>query len=193
MPHFFTILKAPLKPFAIYSIYPSSFSLSSICSLLPSTNFSDVNILGRRIDYRQKLNVWRKCWGRRHAHKEKFDILSRHRLGKSSITKREYRLDQKQFKEWYLHYFSLHSVAVAGCIMYSPYIATAVFAVLQTALFLVATGMHSCRMEGTAKIIYYAVMIGVVILEVLLLFSLSMGVGASGYDLATRNCYLLQW
>ena len=76
--------------------------------------------------------------------------------------------------------------------MYSPYPATAVFALLQTAFFFVATGMHSYVMEGTAKLIYYVVMTCVVILEVLLLFSLSMGVGASGYDLATRNCYLLQ-
>jgi len=91
-----------------------------------------------------------------------------------------------------LHYFGLHSIAVAGCIMYSPYTATAVFALLQTALFLVATGMHSCVIEGTTKVVYYVVMVCVVILEVLLLFSLSMGVGASGYDLATRNCYLLQ-
>jgi hypothetical protein len=31
-----------------------------------------------------------------------------------------------------------------------------------------------------------------VILDILLLFSLSMGVGASGYDSNAKNCYLLQ-
>ena len=35
-------------------------------------------------------------------------------------------------------------------------------------------------------------MVSLVILEVLLLFSITMGVGASGYDLTTKTCYLLQ-
>lgn len=59
---------------------------------------------------------------------------------------RQYRLDQKKFKEWYLHYFGLHAVAIAGVIMYSPYPATAVFAILQLLLFTVATVMQSCLM-----------------------------------------------
>lgn len=59
------------------------------------------------------------------------------------LLKRKYRLDQKQFKEWYLHYFGLHSVAVAGCIMYSPFPATIVFAAIHLGLILAASIMHS--------------------------------------------------
>lgn len=76
--------------------------------------------------------------------------------------------------------------------MYSPYPATVVFALLQTVLFLIASGMHSCLIEKTTKIIYYVITICMVVLDILLLFSLSMGVGASGYDSGTKNCYLLQ-
>jgi bacteriorhodopsin len=76
--------------------------------------------------------------------------------------------------------------------MYSPYVATVVFAVLQLVVFMVATGMHSCLIEGTTKMVYYAVMVAVAVLEVLLLFSITMGVGASGYDSSTKNCFLLQ-
>jgi hypothetical protein len=76
--------------------------------------------------------------------------------------------------------------------MYSPYPATVVFALLQTVLFLIASGMQSCLIEKTTKIIYYVITISMVVLDILLLFSLSMGVGASGYDSGTKNCYLLQ-
>lgn len=76
--------------------------------------------------------------------------------------------------------------------MYSPYPATVVFAILQTILFLIASGMHSCVIAKTTKIIYYVIMVSVVLLDILLLFSISMGVGASGYDSSTKNCYLLE-
>jgi hypothetical protein len=76
--------------------------------------------------------------------------------------------------------------------MYSPYPATLVFALLQTALFLTACGMQSCNLtSSTPKYIYYVVMSCMVVLDILLLFSISMGVGASGYDSGAKNCYLL--
>lgn len=76
--------------------------------------------------------------------------------------------------------------------MYSPYPATVVFAIIQLVLFMVATGMQSCVIAGTAKVIYYITMILMVSMDVLLLFSISMGVGASGYNSNTKNCYLLE-
>jgi hypothetical protein len=108
------------------------------------------------------------------------------------LIQREYRLDQKQFKEWFLHYFGLHAVAVGGCIMYSPYPATVVFAVLQTVFFLIACGMQSCNITGTTKRVYYVMMAIIIVLDILLLFSITMGVGASGYDSSAKNCYLMQ-
>ena len=91
-----------------------------------------------------------------------------------------------------MHYFGLHSVAIAGCIMYSPYPATIVFAVLQMVFFAIACIMHSCLQEGTVKVIYNVMMVLMVVMDVLLLFSITMGVGASGYDSSAKNCYLLQ-
>lgn len=101
-------------------------------------------------------------------------------------------MDQKKFKEWYLHYFGMHSVAVAGCIMYSPYAPQVVFTVLHTILFTIATIMHSCLLVKTSRIIFNVILGVTVLLDILLLFSVSMGVGASGYDANTKNCYLLQ-
>lgn len=101
-------------------------------------------------------------------------------------------MDQKKFKEWYLHYFGLHSVAVAGCIMYSPYFPQLVFTILHAILFTIATIMHSCALINTTRIIFNVLLSICVILNILLLFSLSMGVGASGYDSNSKNCYLLQ-
>ncbi len=86
----------------------------------------------------------------------------------------------------------MHSIAVGGCIMYSPYPATVVFALIQLALFMVATGMQSCNIIKTTKVIYYIVMVILVLMDVLLLFSVTMGVGASGYNANTKNCYLLE-
>ena len=76
--------------------------------------------------------------------------------------------------------------------MYSPYPATIVFAVLHTIFFTIACFMHSCELEGAGKHIYNAMMTLGVGMEVLLLFSIAMGVGASGYDSSTKNCFLLQ-
>jgi len=75
--------------------------------------------------------------------------------------------------------------------MYSPYYATLIFAVLQAILLLVATAMQSCKMVGTTKYIYRAVMVAMVLCDILMLFAMAMGVGASGYDSGSKTCYLL--
>lgn len=77
--------------------------------------------------------------------------------------------------------------------MYSPYPATIAFAALQAVAFLVATLMQSCPItEGTLGNVYNVTMTVMVLLSVLLLFSMAIGVGASGYDTNVKNCYLLQ-
>lgn len=101
-------------------------------------------------------------------------------------------MNQKEFKEWYLHYFGLHSVAVAGCIMYSPYVAQAVFTIIHLVCFIVATIMHSCARGKASSVVYNIMVVVMVLLDICLLFSLTMGVGASGYDYNAKNCYLLQ-
>jgi len=74
--------------------------------------------------------------------------------------------------------------------MYSPYPTTLIFALLQTLCFMIASVMHSCPLTGTAKNIYNFFMVFMVLLDILLLFSISMGVGASGYDSGSKTCYL---
>lgn len=101
-------------------------------------------------------------------------------------------MNQKKFKEWYLHYAGMHAVAVGGCIMYAPYFPQLVFTVLHAILFSVNTVMQSCNLKGTARVVFNVILSLAVILDILLLFSLSMGVGASGYDSNAKNCYLLQ-
>ena len=76
--------------------------------------------------------------------------------------------------------------------MYSPYPATLVFALLQTFCFLIACAMHSCLLTGTTKYVYNGLMIAMVVFDIFLLFSISMGVGASGYDSGSKSCYLLE-
>ena len=77
--------------------------------------------------------------------------------------------------------------------MYSPYPATVGFACVQAVAFLIATVMQSCPItEGALKLVYNAVMIVMVLFSVLMLFSMAIGVGASGYDTNVKNCYLLQ-
>ena len=76
--------------------------------------------------------------------------------------------------------------------MYSPYAATLVFALVHTVLLIAGSAMQSCLIEKTVKYIYYILMSLLVLMDILLLFSISMGVGASGYDSSTKNCYLLE-
>ena len=75
--------------------------------------------------------------------------------------------------------------------MYSPYPATLVFALLQTVCFLIACAMHSCLLSGSVKYVYNGFVIAMVVLDIFMLFSISMGVGASGYDSGSKTCYLL--
>jgi hypothetical protein len=99
-------------------------------------------------------------------------------------------MDQKKFKEWYLHYFGLHSVAVAGCIMYSPYAPQLVFTIIHLLLIIPLTIMQSCTLKDRTHKIYNALLTISCLMDILLLFSVSMGVGASGYDSGTKKCFL---
>lgn len=99
-------------------------------------------------------------------------------------------MSQKKFKEWYTHYYGLHCVAVAGCIMYAAFIPQVVFAGLHLLAFIVATFMHSFVIEGWKKVLYNVLMSLCAVMDVFLVFSGAMGVGAAGYDSATGNCYL---
>jgi hypothetical protein len=76
--------------------------------------------------------------------------------------------------------------------MYSPYFPQVIFTVLHTILFPIATVMQSCLLQKTSRLIFNIILTTTVLLDILLLFSLSMGVGASGYDSNTKNCYLLE-
>jgi hypothetical protein len=99
-------------------------------------------------------------------------------------------MDQKKHKEWFTHYYGLHSVAVAAAIMYAPYIAQLVFSVVWVILFVLATILNACRKEGAIKIVFNVALVLCVLLDIALLFSATMGVGASGYDNSDKICYL---
>jgi len=76
--------------------------------------------------------------------------------------------------------------------MYSPYIPQLIFTILHAILLPLAAVMHSCILVKTTRVIFNIVLSVAVLLDIMLLFSLSMGVGASGYDTNAKNCYLLQ-
>lgn len=96
------------------------------------------------------------------------------------------------FKEWYLGHFGLHSVAVGISIMYSPYTSTMIITLLHFLFFVVATVLCHYRTKKSKAINYvYMVFISLACLcNILLLFSGSMGVGASGYDNNAKICLL---
>jgi hypothetical protein len=75
--------------------------------------------------------------------------------------------------------------------MYAPYTPQLVFCILHLIGFSVATVLHSCILVKAIRIVLNILMTLVVILDICLLFSISMGVGASGYDSNAKNCYLL--
>ncbi len=92
-------------------------------------------------------------------------------------------MNLKKFKEWYLHYFGIHSIAAAAAIMYAPNIESIVFTILHLVLFLVCVVMLQCSRESKGlKWGLNIILTLTVILNIILLFSASMGVGASGYD-----------
>ena len=133
------------RPSATFSSSHLFFSTSSISSLSSSTNALEVTSHWSRTNHTENWYWLRKWKVGTSTRKKNISFVSRVWECKIIITQREHRLDQKQFKEWYLHYFGLHSVAVAGCIMYSPYPATAVFAILHSVFFIIACFIHSCE------------------------------------------------
>ena len=101
-------------------------------------------------------------------------------------------VSKKQFKEWYLAHFGMHSVSVGISIMYSPFLSTMILVLIHLVLFLVATVLfHFRHKDSKAVNIAYIVAICLSsILNILFLFSGSMGVGASGYDPNAKICLL---
>lgn len=78
----------------------------------------------------------------------------------------------------------MHAVSVGICIFYSPYFPQMIFTLVHFGLWIFALVFFFCR-KAKSKVIKYAynaIMALVCVLNVMLLFSGSMGVGASGYD-----------
>lgn len=87
-----------------------------------------------------------------------------------------------------MNYFSLHAVSVGICIMYSPYIVQVVFIGIHFVTFLICTILVHFRKTGCVKYLFYTLMIISNFLNVSLLFSGIMGVGASGFDSTQKVC-----
>ena len=86
----------------------------------------------------------------------------------------------------------MHAVSVGMCIMYSPYTSTMILVLIHFAIFLAATILSHFRKKKTKAIVitYYVAMVLVCLLNIMFLFSGSMGVGASGYDNNAKICLL---
>lgn len=86
----------------------------------------------------------------------------------------------------------MHAVAVGICIFYSPYLPQMIFTIIHFVLWLVATITFHCRNSKRKFLRYFykIIMALISILNVMLLFSGSMGVGASGYDENAKICLL---
>jgi hypothetical protein len=86
----------------------------------------------------------------------------------------------------------MHSVAVGICILYSPYLPQMVFTLIHFVLWCTAVILFHLRRKYRKFLIrFYNVLIVLVcLLNVMLLFSGSMGVGASGFDENAKICLL---
>ena len=91
-------------------------------------------------------------------------------------------MSQKDFKEWYLNYFAMHAVAVGIALLYAPYIPQIVFCIIHLIAFIVATILVHFKKIGGVKVAFQIAITLSCLLNVILLFSGAMGVGASGYD-----------
>jgi hypothetical protein len=83
-------------------------------------------------------------------------------------------------------------VAVGICLLYSPYLPQMIFTAIHFVLWLIAVILfHFRRRERTFLIAFYNVLLVLVcVLNIMLLFSGSMGVGASGFDDNAKICLL---
>lgn len=86
----------------------------------------------------------------------------------------------------------MHAVSVGICIFYSPYLPQMIFTLIHFGLWIVALSLYQCRTKKSKvlNIVRGIVMTGIAVLNVMLLFSGSMGVGASGYDENAKICLL---
>lgn len=86
----------------------------------------------------------------------------------------------------------MHAVSAGISIMYSPYLATAIFAIIHFIAFLVATLIKTIKKPKSKVMnyVYLGFMVLACILNIMLLFSGSVGVGASGYDNDAKICLL---
>lgn len=91
-----------------------------------------------------------------------------------------------------MNYFGLHSVIVGACIMYSPFIAQFILTGVHFLLFIAATVLYFVKKNKGSPVawIYNILMILATIINIVLLFSATMGVGAAGYDESAQICYL---
>lgn len=99
-------------------------------------------------------------------------------------------MSQKDFKEWFLNYFSLHAVAVGIALLYAPYIPQVIFCIIHLIAFIVATILVHFKKKGAIKVVFQITITLSCLLNVILLFSGAMGVGASGYDENEKLCLL---
>ena len=66
--------------------------------------------------------------------------------------------------------------------MYAPFLPQLIIVIIHFVLFVTATVLNACEKKKVVKYIYSIVMVVVICLNIVLLFSAAMGVGASGYD-----------
>lgn len=81
-----------------------------------------------------------------------------------------------------MHYFGLHSIAIGAAIMYSPFYGQMVFSIIYAVCLIICTILQSIEKKGAIKIVFNVLLIVAVLMDIILLFTASMGVGASGYD-----------
>ncbi len=73
--------------------------------------------------------------------------------------------------------------------MYAPFYGQMVFTIIYTICLIVCTILQSFQKKGAVKIVFNVLLIVAVLLDVILLFTAAMGVGASGYDDKQKICY----
>lgn len=66
--------------------------------------------------------------------------------------------------------------------MYSPFVPEMVFTIIWTIFFIACSIMNGCEKKGVVKIVFNLMLVICILLDIILLFTAAMGVGASGYD-----------
>ena len=81
-----------------------------------------------------------------------------------------------------MNYFSLHVAAIGISLLYAPYLPQVIFSIIHLIAFIAAAILVHFKKTGAIKILFQVTITLSCILNVILLFSGAMGVGASGYD-----------